>query len=85
LIGANAAPVDVPNYTPGKILSYPNPRSGKPYFNVSWFTPEQTGQFGNSRRRFFHGPGLNNFDMTLAKTTKITENKELELRFGAVL
>jgi hypothetical protein len=85
LIGANAAPVDVPNYTPGKILSYPNPRSGKPYFNVSWFTPEQTGQFGNSRRRFFHGPGLDNFDMTLAKTTKITENKELELRFGAVL
>jgi hypothetical protein len=83
LIGANAVPVDVPNYTPGKILSYPNPRSGKPYFNVSLFTPEQMGQFGNSRRRFFHGPGLNNFDMTLAKTTKISESKELELRFEA--
>ncbi len=83
LIGANAVPVDVPNFTPGKVLSYPNPRSGKPYFNVSLFTPEQMGQFGNSRRRFFHGPGLNNFDMTLAKTTKITESKELELRFDA--
>jgi hypothetical protein len=39
------------------------------------------GQFGNSRRRLFHGPGLNNFDMKLAKITKITENKSLELRF----
>ncbi len=83
LIGANAVPVDVPNFTPGKVLSYPNPRSGKPYFNVSLFTPEQMGQFGNSRRRFFHGPGLNNFDMTLAKTTKITESKELG-SFGIV-
>ncbi len=83
LIGANAAPVDVPNFTPGKVLSYPNPRSRQPYFNVSLFTAEQVGQFGNSRRRFFHGPGLNNFDMSLAKTTKITESKELELRFEA--
>ena len=83
LIGANAVPVDVPNFTPGKVLSYSNPRSGQPYFNVSLFTPEQPGQFGNSRRRFFHGPGLNNFDMTLAKTTKIAESKELQLRFEA--
>jgi len=83
LIGATAVPVDVPNFTPGKVLSYPNPRSGKPYFNVSLFTPEQMGQFGNSRRRFFHGPGLNNFDMTLKKTTKIAESKSLELRVDA--
>jgi hypothetical protein len=83
LIGANAVPVDVPNYTPGKILSYPNPRSGNPYLNVSLFTPEQLGQFGNSRRRFFHGPGLNNFDMTLKNTTKIAESKTLELRIDA--
>jgi hypothetical protein len=83
LIGANAASVDVPNFTPGKILSYPNPRNRQPYFNVSLFTTEQVGQFGNSRRRFFHGPGLNNFDMKLAKMTKITESKELELRLEA--
>lgn len=38
---------------------------------------------GNSRRRFFHGPGLNNWDMTLAKVTRITESKELELRVEA--
>jgi len=40
-------------------------------------------QFGNSRHRFFHGPGLNNFDMALLKTTKITESKTLEFRFEA--
>jgi Carboxypeptidase regulatory-like domain/TonB dependent receptor len=83
LIGANAVPVDVPNFTPGKVLSYSNPRSRLPYFNVSLFTKEQMGQFGNSRRRFFHGPGLNNFDMSLSKTTKITESKQLELRLEA--
>jgi hypothetical protein len=38
---------------------------------------------GNSRRRFFHGPGLNNWDMTLAKITHLTESKSLEVRFEA--
>lgn len=38
---------------------------------------------GNSRRRFFYGPGLNNFDMALLKTAKITESKQIEARFEA--
>ncbi|HYA23337.1 MAG TPA: TonB-dependent receptor [Terriglobales bacterium] len=84
LIGANAAPVDVPNYTPGgPVLADTNPRDGKPYFDTSLFSNEQLGQFGNSRRRFFHGPGLNNFTMALLKNTKITESKELQLRLEA--
>jgi len=83
LIGANAVPVDVPNYNVGHILADTNPRHGNFYFNTSLFSPEQLGQLGNSRRRFFHGPGLNNFDMALLKTTKITEDKELQLRFEA--
>jgi len=83
LIGANAAPVDVPNYTPGHVLGDTNPRHGNAYFNTSLFSLEQPGVLGNSRRRFFHGPGLNNFDTALAKTTKITESKELQLRFEA--
>jgi len=83
LIGANAAGVDVPNFTPGKVLADTNPRHNNLYFNTSLFSNEQLGQFGNSRRRFFHGPGLNNWDITLAKLTKITENKALELRFEA--
>jgi hypothetical protein len=81
LIGANAAPVDVPNFSGGHVLGDTNPRHGNPYFNPTLFSNEALGQFGNSRRRFFHGPGLNNFNMALLKTTKITESKELELRF----
>ena len=89
LIGANAIPLDVPNYTKGAPLFVNrNPRSRQPYFNnaidgTGVFTPEQLGFLGNTRRRFFHGPGLNNFDMALAKSTKITESKELQLRFEA--
>ncbi len=83
LIGAVAAPVDVPNFAGGKVLGDTNPRHGNPYFNTSLFSIEQTGQFGNSRRAFFHGPGLNNFDTALLKTTKFTETKELQLRFEA--
>jgi hypothetical protein len=83
LIGANAAPVDVPNFSGGKVLADTNPRHNQPYFNVSLFSNEQLGQFGNSRRRFFHGPGLNNWDITLGKVTKISESKQLELRVEA--
>jgi len=83
LIGANAIPLDVPNYAGGKVLADTNPRHGNAYFNAGVFSPEAVGQLGNSRRRFFHGPGLNNFNMALSKTTKITESKELQLRFEA--
>jgi hypothetical protein len=67
----------------GKVLADTNPRHGNSYFNTSLFSNEQLGQLGNSRRRFFHGPGLNNFDMALAKTTRFTESKELQLRLEA--
>jgi hypothetical protein len=83
LIGANAAPVDVPNFSGGKVLADTNPRHLNPYFNPALFSLEQLGQFGDSRRRFFHGPGLNNFDMALSKSTKFTESKELQMRLEA--
>ena len=83
LIGANAIPVDVPNFAGGKVLADTDPRHRAPYFDTALFSNEQLGQFGNSRRRFFHGPGLNNFDMALSKSTKLTESKELQLRFEA--
>jgi Carboxypeptidase regulatory-like domain/TonB dependent receptor len=83
LIGANAVPVDVPNFAGGHVLGDTNPRNRNSYFNTSLFSNENPGQFGDSRRRFFHGPGLNNFDMALAKSTKITESKELQLRLEA--
>jgi len=82
LIGANAIPVDVPNFSGGgAVLATTNPRKGGTYFNTSLFSNELLGQFGNSSRRFFHGPGLNNWNVALLKDTKITESKELQLRF----
>jgi hypothetical protein len=83
------APIDLPNFSGGKILANTNPRkldpngNPLPYFDTSLFTGETVGTIGNSRRRFFHGPGLNNWDMALLKNTKLTESKTLELRFEA--
>jgi hypothetical protein len=78
--GAISLPVDTPNYTPGS-LGISDPRSGqKPYFNTSLFSTETLGSLGNSRRRFFSGPGLNNWDMALLKDTAIREGMNVEFR-----
>ena len=77
---AGSSGTDVPNFTPGKVLNDTNPRHENPYFNTSLFSKEQLGQIGNSNRRFFHGPGLNNWDLALVKDTRITESKALQFR-----
>jgi hypothetical protein len=77
------APIDVPEVSAGTILANTNPRSGQAYFNVGLFSAEPLGQIGNAPRRFFHGPGLNNWDLALLKDTKFTESKSLEFRFEA--
>jgi hypothetical protein len=38
------------------------------------------GTQGDSRRRFFHGPGINNWDFALLKDTQITERVNLQFR-----
>lgn len=84
LIGATSTGptglLDVPNFTRGKLLMQTNPRKGGTYFNTALFTHEALGQFGNSSRRFFGGPGLSDFDMAIAKTVPFTESKSLEFR-----
>lgn len=77
--GAVSLPTDTPSYTPGS-LNITDPRTGLPYFNTSLFSPEPLGQEGNSLRRFFAGPGLNNWDMALLKDTLIKEGINLEFR-----
>lgn len=75
--------LDVPNYTPGKYLSQTDPRKGGTYFNTSLFSPENLGQLGNAKRRFFSGPGLDNWDMALAKDISFVDSNSLELRVEA--
>ncbi|MGH9430182.1 MAG: TonB-dependent receptor domain-containing protein [Terriglobia bacterium] len=82
LLGTNTG-VDLPNYTPGNVLNNTNPRSGQAYFNTSLFSPEPLGQIGNANRRFFHGPGINNFDLALLKDFEVTESKKFEFRLEA--
>ena len=51
------------------------------YFLPQAFAHNTTlGTFGTANRRFFHGPGINNFDMGVTKRIPITEKKALELR-----
>ncbi len=85
LSGTFLAPVDAPSYANNgsKLYVDRNPRHGNPYFNPGYFAYEPEGQIGNVMRRFFNGPGLNNFDLALLKNTKITETKELQFRAEA--
>ena len=72
--------IDVPNYN-GAGIHVLDPRKNKfQYFDTTPFSAEQIGQLGNSRRRFFHGPGINNWDMALLKDTKLTETLDLQFR-----
>jgi hypothetical protein len=50
-------------------------------FNAKLFSPNALGTFGNSSRRFFYGPGIDNYDMALRKLTRVTESASLEFRF----
>jgi hypothetical protein len=77
-IGPIQLPLDTPDYTPFP-LKTSNPRTG-PYFNTGLFSPEQLGELGDARRRFFHGPGIDNWDINVQKDTKITESTTLILR-----
>jgi hypothetical protein len=89
LLGTNSAGgvgvLDVPNYT-GARLNITNPRLANtntltnPYFNISAFPEEALGQLGDANHRFFHGPGLNNWDLALMKDLRLTESKRLEFR-----
>jgi hypothetical protein len=69
----------------GKVVTY-DPRKQVDangnhfFFNPDAFAPGPVGDFGNANRQFFHGPGINNFDLSLMKSTKITESKSFEIR-----
>ena len=70
---------DVPNYN-GQPIHFLDIRKTGQWFDVSPFSQEALGVFGNSNRRFFHGPGINNWDFSLHKSTPVTEKTNLEFR-----
>ncbi len=90
--GINVTGLDELDYSPGPLNLNHNPRNGNPYFNTSLFSvpPDNpaigytiANTIGDSGRRFFSGPGINNYDLTLQKNLKLTESKSLELRLEA--
>ena len=78
--GVNATSIDMPNYDGTGFKLNHNPRNGKLYFNTAAFTPNALGTQGNSKRRMFYGPGIDNYDMALHKVTNLSEGRALELR-----
>jgi Carboxypeptidase regulatory-like domain len=87
LIGASSDNVDKPNYSNNGTPLYgnrnPRNKAGLPYFNPGFYALENLGQVGDAMRRSFSGPGLDNYDMALLKTTTITESTKLEFRAEA--
>lgn len=79
-----ASGVDEPDFIGG--LVFQDPRNAGPdgapnrYFNKTAFRSETLGGVGNSSRRFFHGPGFNNWDFGVHKLTRITEATSLLIR-----
>ena len=82
--GINNYGVDEPQYTPGPLNLNHNPRQDNHvYFNTALFSLQPLGQPGNAKRRFFYGPGMDNYDMALSKNLPLTESKSLEFRVEA--
>jgi len=81
--GVNNELLDTPRMTPGPLRIDTNPRNGGSEFNTSLFAPETLGQLGNAARRFFHGPGIENFDIEISKTVPIAESKSFDIRVEA--
>ncbi len=78
--GINNFGVDEPDYAGGALDLNHNPRNGQPYFHTSQFSENTLGTPGTSPRRFFYGPGMDNYDTALLKDLHFTETKALEIR-----
>ena len=81
--GINNFGIDEPDCTGAPLNLNHNPRNQQPYFNIAEFSENALGTPGNVPRRFFSGPGLDNFDMALLKNVRLNESKSLQLRVEA--
>jgi hypothetical protein len=81
--GINNFGVDQPDVAAGSLNLNRNPRNGQAYFNAALFSENALGTPGNASRRYFHGPGMENFDTALLKNLRLTESKSLQFRLEA--
>jgi hypothetical protein len=78
--GVNNYGVDEPDYAGGPLHLNHNPRNGRAYFDTAQFSENALGTPGTAKRRFFYGPGMDNYDMALLKNLRLTESKSLQFR-----
>jgi len=81
--GVNNNLVDTPDYTPGCDLQINHDPATGPAFNTACFSLPALGSIGSAPRRFFYGPGIENFDMALLKDVMVSSNQRLQLRLEA--
>jgi Carboxypeptidase regulatory-like domain len=82
--GVNNSSIDEPDYNGGPLHLSSNPRkNNNNYFDTSAFGMNALGTPGNAKRRFFYGPGTDNYDMAVAKNLPLTEAKSLLFRVEA--
>ncbi len=81
--GVNNNLVDTPNYVPGCDLKINHDPAKGPAFNTDCFSLPALGQLGNAPRRFFYGPGIENFDLALIKRVAFDKRRSLEIRLEA--
>lgn len=73
--------IDLPNWDGQKITNMDPRASAKRYgFDPTHFSTQPLGTNGNASRRFFSGPGIDNFDMALRKFVPIHERYSVEFR-----
>ncbi|MGC1784628.1 MAG: carboxypeptidase regulatory-like domain-containing protein [Acidobacteriaceae bacterium] len=82
--GVNNGSIDEPDYNGGPIHLGIDPRKNKnKFFNTNSFRINTLGTPGTAKRRFFYGPGLDNFDMALAKSLPLAGSRALLFRVEA--
>jgi hypothetical protein len=79
--GINNSSIDEPDYNGSPLHLNHNPRiNGNNYFNAADFSMNALGTPGTAKRRFFYGPGAENYDMAVAKKLSLTDSKSLLFR-----
>jgi len=82
--GINNSSIDEPDYNGGPLQLSHNPRkNGNNYFSTAVFSMNALGTPGNAKRRFFYGPGEDNYDMAIAKKLRVTATTSLLFRLDA--
>ena len=81
--GINNNGVDTPDWSGQSLRLRTNPRGGAAVFDASQLTLPALGTMGSARRRFFSGPGMENFDAVVSRSLLVKDNRALEFRVEA--